>query len=72
MRPAGFAIVSACAALCALRAGAAGPFDVKLIAFNDYHGHLQSPGTFGVDTSAPPRSARRSAAPTHWPRTSRG
>lgn len=29
------------------------PFKVKLIGFNDYHGNLQSPGTFGVNTSVP-------------------
>lgn len=27
------------------------PFVVKMIGFNDYHGNLQSPGTFGVNTS---------------------
>lgn len=29
------------------------PFQVKLIGFNDYHGNLASPGTFGVNTSVP-------------------
>jgi 5'-nucleotidase len=29
------------------------PFDVKLIGFNDFHGNLESPGTFGVNTSVP-------------------
>ena len=29
------------------------PFTVKLIALNDYHGNLQSPGSFGVNTSVP-------------------
>jgi 5'-nucleotidase len=29
------------------------PFKVKVIAFNDYHGNLQSPGTFGVNTTIP-------------------
>ncbi len=29
------------------------PFTVKIIGFNDYHGNLQSPGTFGVNTSIP-------------------
>ena len=29
------------------------PFTVKIIGFNDYHGNLQSPGTFGVNTSVP-------------------
>ena len=27
------------------------PFTVKMIGFNDYHGNLQSPGTFGVNTA---------------------
>jgi 5'-nucleotidase len=27
---------------------------VKVIAFNDFHGNLQSPGTFGVDNGVPP------------------
>ena len=30
-----------------------GPFTVKIIGFNDYHGNLQSPGTFGVNTAIP-------------------
>src|SRR5688500_3609600 len=29
------------------------PFKVKLIGFNDYHGHLQSPGTFAANTAIP-------------------
>jgi 5'-nucleotidase len=29
------------------------PFVVKLIGFNDYHGTLESPGTFGQNTSVP-------------------
>lgn len=29
------------------------PFVVKLIGFNDYHGTLESPGTFGQNTSIP-------------------
>jgi 5'-nucleotidase len=28
-------------------------FPVKIIGFNDYHGNLQSPGTFGVNTLVP-------------------
>lgn len=32
---------------------AAAPFKVKLIGFNDYHGHLQSPGTFAANTAVP-------------------
>ena len=39
----------------AFTAGAAGAatFDVKIIGFNDYHGTLQTPGTFGVNTLVP-------------------
>jgi len=33
---------------------AAPPFKVKVIGFNDYHGNLQSPGTFGINTTIPP------------------
>jgi 5'-nucleotidase len=29
------------------------PFSVKIIGFNDYHGNLESPGTFGVNTLVP-------------------
>ncbi|MDM0113099.1 bifunctional metallophosphatase/5'-nucleotidase [Variovorax sp. J22R133] len=29
------------------------PITVKIIGFNDYHGNLQSPGTFGVNTLVP-------------------
>lgn len=29
------------------------PFTIKVIGFNDYHGNLQSPGTFGINTSIP-------------------
>ena len=29
------------------------PIKVKVIGFNDYHGNLQSPGTFGVNTVVP-------------------
>lgn len=32
------------------------PFTVKLIGFNDFHGNLESPGTFGVNTSVPAAS----------------
>ena len=33
------------------------PITVKIIAFNDYHGNLQTPGTFGVNSLVP--AARR-------------
>lgn len=29
------------------------PFTVKVIGFNDYHGNLESPGTFSVNSAAP-------------------
>lgn len=29
------------------------PFTIKVIGFNDYHGNLESPGTFGVNTGVP-------------------
>lgn len=32
------------------------PISVKIIGFNDYHGNLQSPGTFGVNTLVPAAS----------------
>jgi 5'-nucleotidase len=27
------------------------PFTVKVVGFNDYHGNLESPGTFGLSTA---------------------
>jgi 5'-nucleotidase len=39
---------------CAVAQSAAKPpFTVKIIGFNDYHGNLESPGTFGVNTLVP-------------------
>jgi 5'-nucleotidase len=35
------------------------PFTIKIIGFNDYHGNLETPGTFGVNTLVP--SAQRPA-----------
>jgi 5'-nucleotidase len=32
---------------------AAAPFSAKIIGFNDYHGNLESPGTFGQNTGVP-------------------
>ena len=32
------------------------PFAVKIIGFNDYHGNLETPGTFGVNTLVPTAS----------------
>lgn len=35
------------------QAFAATPINVKIVAFNDYHGNLETPGTFGQNTSVP-------------------
>jgi 5'-nucleotidase len=35
------------------------PFTVKIIGFNDYHGNLESPGTFGQNTLVPPANRPR-------------
>ncbi len=40
----------------AVNSPAAAPFTAKIIAFNDYHGNLESPGTFGQNTSVPAAS----------------
>ena len=52
---AAFAAFTACASV----ASHAAPITVKLIGFNDFHGTLQSPGTFGINTTIP--SAQRPA-----------
>ena len=39
----------------AARAGAAAPVTVRIIAFNDFHGHLESPGAFGRNALVPER-----------------
>ena len=44
---------------CTSVASHAAPITVKLIGFNDFHGTLQSPGTFGINTTIP--SAQRPA-----------
>ncbi|MBX3605078.1 MAG: bifunctional metallophosphatase/5'-nucleotidase [Piscinibacter sp.] len=48
-------LLSAAALLagCSHLAAPTGPVPVRLIALNDFHGHLQSPGRFGVDNSVP-------------------
>jgi len=50
------AVAYGCAAAAATPAA---PFTVKVIGFNDYHGNLQTPGTFGQNTVVP--SAQRPA-----------
>lgn len=46
--------LGACAAVAQVPPKA--PFKVKLIGFNDYHGNLQSPGTFGINSTVPAAS----------------
>jgi 5'-nucleotidase len=43
-------IVSAFVVASLSGAAAAGTVNVKIVGFNDYHGNLQTPGTFGVNT----------------------
>jgi 5'-nucleotidase len=50
---ASLAALSALLIACAQAPLVQAPFTVKLIAFNDYHGNLQSPGTFGVNGLVP-------------------
>jgi len=52
------AVVTACAGGAGAQTAAA-PVRVKIIGFNDFHGNLQSPGTFGQNTLVP--SAQRPA-----------
>lgn len=52
-RIAGAALATLLACGTAAAAPPAAPFTVKIIGFNDYHGNLQSPGTFGVNTLVP-------------------
>jgi 5'-nucleotidase len=49
------AFTFACTTLSAAHAQPA-PFQVKVIGFNDYHGNLQSPGSFGQNTTIPAAS----------------
>jgi 5'-nucleotidase len=54
-----FAMLSAVAAASLVACGNDDPapsFTVKLIGFNDYHGNLESPGTFGQNTAVPTAS----------------
>jgi len=57
----------ASAAVACTSADPPGPADkpvvVKVIGFNDYHGNLQSPGTFGRNTAVPAAQRRRSSRP---------
>ncbi|MEK8050053.1 bifunctional metallophosphatase/5'-nucleotidase [Ideonella sp. DXS22W] len=52
LRPLLLAMATAFAAV----AAQAAPVNVKIVAFNDYHGNLESPGTFGQNTTVPSAS----------------
>jgi 5'-nucleotidase len=41
------------AAVFGLAAAQAAPVNIKIIGFNDYHGNLETPGTFGINTLVP-------------------
>ncbi|MBT9500227.1 MAG: bifunctional metallophosphatase/5'-nucleotidase [Burkholderiaceae bacterium] len=53
IRPLLLALSAAFAALPLAHAATVTPIDVKIVGFNDYHGNLESPGTFGANTSVP-------------------
>ena len=55
---AAFAAIAAAAVVTACGGGDGDttPFTVKVIGFNDYHGNLESPGTFGTNLSVPAAS----------------
>lgn len=50
---AAFAALAATLIACGSSGGNEPPFTVKLIGFNDYHGNLESPGTFGISAAVP-------------------
>ncbi|KRC19958.1 bifunctional UDP-sugar hydrolase/5'-nucleotidase [Acidovorax sp. Root219] len=50
---AAFAALAATLIACGSSGGSEPPFTVKLIGFNDYHGNLESPGTFGASAAVP-------------------
>lgn len=56
LRPFTAAALALALAAAQAAAPAADSINVKIIGFNDYHGNLQSPGTFGNDTSVPAAS----------------
>jgi len=56
---AGAALLATATSAQSPRPPAPAPVVIKIIGFNDYHGTLQSPGTFGVNTLVP--SAQRPA-----------
>ena len=48
--------VVACSDSSSSNAVAQAPFTAKIIGFNDFHGNLESPGTFGENTAVPAAS----------------
>jgi 5'-nucleotidase len=53
LRSLAFATTLAAFGFVGAQAQSTAPITVKLIGFNDYHGNLQTPGTFGVNTTIP-------------------
>jgi 5'-nucleotidase len=53
LRPLAIAAALAAFAFASAQAQTTAPITVKLIGFNDYHGNLQTPGSFGVNTTIP-------------------
>lgn len=53
------AMAGAALSACAVTTAPSSPVSIKIVGFNDYHGNLESPGTFGTNTSVP--SAQRPA-----------
>ncbi|HYP32105.1 MAG TPA: bifunctional metallophosphatase/5'-nucleotidase [Burkholderiaceae bacterium] len=61
------ALLAAALAGCATAPSpAAAPVTVKLLAFNDFHGNLQSPGRFGENAQAPRRPVGGADALAAW------
>ena len=52
-RPLATSLAMAVLCIGAAHAQPRSPIVVKVIGFNDYHGNLQSPGTFGINTTIP-------------------
>jgi len=53
IRPLMLALAAAFAAAPLAHAATPAPITIKIVGFNDYHGNLESPGTFGANTSVP-------------------
>nr|WP_316643835.1 bifunctional metallophosphatase/5'-nucleotidase [uncultured Roseateles sp.] len=53
IRPLLLALSAAFALAPLAHAASVAPITIKIVGFNDYHGNLESPGTFGANTSVP-------------------